>query len=347
VSGHIKESWSEEISPYLERLAEAIEHHGRTKEAITIRFEGAELKVCIREQKLVLASQQTGGVALPPRLELVKFGIGLQAKILYDLKRLESSETNVEVKGALEALKSDGVIGSRIAYEMRTEINELTSASRMDESMKISDNRRALRTAVELANSIAEANPDTFRRGDQNASSQLTKKRGTKAKKKAAKTKKEIEATRAQILKKATTEALKEAKKQSSRVTSLSAGEKAALSRYHQLRKSIAIALVVIFILVAVGVATLMTWERSLPTFAATDFDDIPGLEDVIVRSSEILIVVNQMVWDELTTEQKREAVRKIAETVGPAGYDLAEFRTQQTPGLAFWTKDGTIRVDK
>ena len=114
MSGHTKESWNQEISPYLARLAEALATFGRSKDTISLPFSGTELKMTSREQKLVLASQQTGGVVLTPRLELVLDGIGLQAKILHDLQQLEQAETLGMVTSAIEALKDDGVIGARI-----------------------------------------------------------------------------------------------------------------------------------------------------------------------------------------------------------------------------------------
>ena len=150
---------------------------------------------------------------------------------------------------------------------------------------------------------------------------------------------------RAHVFAQATADALEAHKQGTPSDGTLSANERHSLEKRNQLKKILASVLVAVFILVATGVTVLLTWERTLPVYSATDFDDIPGLEDVIVRPPEILIVVNANVWEALTAEEKRHAVKQISETVGPAGYRLAEFRTLQTPGLAFWTKDGTIKI--
>lgn len=68
VTEPIKEAWSREIKPYLAKLADALEEQGRSREDTTISFSGVSMKLSAREQKLCLASQQEGGIVLPPRL---------------------------------------------------------------------------------------------------------------------------------------------------------------------------------------------------------------------------------------------------------------------------------------
>ncbi len=88
--------------------------------------------------------------------------------------------------------------------------------------------------------------------------------------------------------------------------------------------------------------------SRQLRDFSVEDFPKVPGIEQVINRSPTLLIIVSQKQWAAADTFQKEEGVTTVVDTIRPAGYRFAQFRSQSDPDLASWNKnDDKIIIEK
>jgi len=302
--------WSAAVRPYVAKLAAHLSERGASEHSISVPLGASRLLVTPLEQQLALEEVSAPASDDERRLSLVRDGLGLRVKILADQRSLARAELAQRTE-ALRRLERDIGIGYDLLRAMHAEMMALTEASRLDDARQYQEFRSRLIETVRLAEGEIGGEPDL----PEPASPPATSIRSTR---KPAPPSPEV---------------MEE--------TPRSDGPRIGL----RAKRRIAAGLVAI--LAVILVALFVTRQRELDQFTVEDFSSLEGVEQVVNRPPDLLVIFSETSWQSMTAEGRHQAATRVGEVIGPAGYRRGILRTAQRPRLAEWHRRGGVTVNE
>jgi hypothetical protein len=242
--------------------------------------------------------------------------VGFQMRVLTRLNEMFLTKGGDD-NAALDRLTQDLELGGRLAQRLTTEMHVLREHKRIGEANRLSDSRLRLDEVLRVAErGIREVFPEQ----DDGEKSKyvydwdsMVDPEEVKRRAKEALAKRKVEK--------------KEEKKRSTR------------------SKLVLAATAVVTLIVSVLLSWYLTVrEVNLEAFSPEQFNNWYGIEQVVTRPPQILVVVSQEKWDQLDYSSRKKALEEAVELVTPAGYKLVEIRSVSEGRLAKW-QDGETEV--
>jgi len=303
----LADEWRVEIQPALTQLATYLRHRPMSERPVLVPIGDDQLEVTPAECALVLKAGG-GSVTLARHLHLFCDSIGLRAKLLS--AEAEHAHAGGEARTDTAALlRYDVGIGHRLIHAMQGEMGALMAAGRVEEARRLADHRGRVSAAVQRAlHAIGEDHEE-----HKHSSGPHSRSDGGAA--------------------------AGHPRSPSHRP----AQRPTADSRRILLTRVASVVLVVV--LVVVLMQLYANRERDLPAVSSADLAAVPGVQLVVCRSPEVVVVVSEQVWAKLDLAAKREAVEAAGRAVEHLGYRRVEFRTMKRSGLAEWLRGGKVRI--
>jgi len=300
--------WSSEVQPYVAKLAAHLSERGASEHSVSVPLGTSRLLVTPLEQQLVLGKVSAASGNDERRLSLVRDALGLRVKILADQRSLARAEPAQRTE-ALRRLERDIGMGYDLLRAMHSEMMALTDTSKLDDARQYQEFRTRLIETVRLAEGEVGRDSEV----SEPAPSPVTSSRSTGT------------STRP--------------RPGPADDTAEPHGPRIGPRAKQWLAAGLCAVLGVIV------VALVMTRDRELEHFGVGDFASVDGVEQVINRPPDMLVVISEAAWRSMTTEDRRQAATRVGEVIGPAGYRRGILRTAQRPMLAEWRRHGGVTL--
>jgi hypothetical protein len=307
--------WASEIEPFLKSLYEQLKDQQGSSQSASLIIGRESLKVRPQELRMLtkLATQDEEPVNLWDQLALDS--VGFQMKVLVCLNGLII--TRGDDDASLGQLIQDLELGGRLARRLTTEMHVLRENKQIGEANRLSDSRMRLDEVLRVAEKgVREVSPEQDD-GEKNKFvydwDSMVDPEEVKRRAKEALAKRQVEQ-----------------KKEKKRSTQ---------------SKVILAATAVAALVISVSLSWFLTVrEVVLEPFSPEQFNDWYGIEQVVNRPPQIMVIVTQERWDQLEYSRKKLALEEAVELVRPAGYKLVEIRSLAKGRLAKW-QDGKVEV--
>jgi hypothetical protein len=219
----------------------------------------------------------------------------------------------------LERLTQDLKLGGRLAQRLTTEMHVLREHKRIGEANRLSDSRQRLDDVLRVAErGIREVFPDQ----DDGEKSKYVYDWDSMVD--------------PEEVKRRAKEALAKRKVEQKQEKTRSTRSKLTL-----------VTTAVVTLIVSITLSWYLTVRQvDLEAFSPEQFNDWYGVEQVVNRPPQILVVVSQERWDQLDYDGKKRALEEAVDLVSPVGYKLVEIRSFSEGRLAKW-QDGEAEVLK
>ncbi|RLE23992.1 MAG: hypothetical protein DRJ65_10725 [Acidobacteria bacterium] len=301
--------------PYLLTLAAKVKGQGPKKHSISIPIGRFNILVSPMDQTLALQAAEGHASENPSHL-MIRDAMGMRLMIAVAQRKLDKPENlnDPDIQARLE----EGLgLAYRLAHTMTVEVHRLWDEGSKDAADEIQISKRHLIAAIEgIENSGQEDSPEPEKKTEDQRFLYQWDSSGSAS----GESRRPVTTAKTRV-------AVPQAPKGTGR---------------HRLIFSV--------LMVVLGIILSNLWlnrTRQLPDFSTEDFPKVPGIEQVINRSPTILIIVSESQWSSTDRFEKEEAVTSVVDTIKPAGYKAAEFRSRATPSLAAWNGGNKITIVK
>jgi len=342
-----KERWVEALRPFLTKFAAHLGERGVSEHTLNIPVGTTRMMVSPEEQKLVVGFAQ-GLEPADRRALLLLFGVGLQVRIVADLRKLARVEGEAH-EAQVKVLAADAELGYELQHELVAEAQMLTSLGHPELARALSDSQRRLTDRVTTADKVSGGNP-VLRSGpkpkvEEPHRPEVREPPSPKVEQSHSSEEGQLGRGPVYDLEKMAAEAAAEKRQRAAQPAPPEKGKKgrgkpAKRPRDPKTEKYKLVCLAALGVALAVVLAHFwMNRPRELEEYALTDFTSVPCIEQVVNRAPVFLVVVSDKEWDGLSTPQREQVVRKVADVVSTAGYKRVEVRSWTRPALGEWTR--------
>jgi hypothetical protein len=305
--------WGDGVQPYLRRLAERIRRQGPKDHSISLPIGDNRLLINPAEQRL-LADLGGDPASIGARDLMLADSLGLQTKVYASVRKIAKDDE--PRKGVYRTrLSVDRDSCYALSRQLTIEIRRLRESEAAGAADPLQESRNQLNKAIETAEDVI----------------------GTRTSELASRAPSDTQFTYDwQAI--ASTPGASAAPRREPPAAAKPRDRKRELRLYVVLG-------VAVFVLFAILLNLWLNRPRQLQDFAAGDFPEVPGIQQVVNRSPNLIIVVDDAAWNTAPSFEKRKALEKVGVTIKSAGYKKAEVRSRTRAYLAVWDRSGRVRV--
>jgi hypothetical protein len=296
------------VRPYLEELVRLLEKRGERDHSVSIPVGSGRVLVSPLEQRLAIASIQDDPRQPLHRHCLVRDSVGLQVKIHSDLRALAQAASSRA--GELQRrVDEDLEMALQMQRALAGEVRRLGEAGRLDRARELQEYLTRLTEAIRAIERQLGGEPGAVAQGCPSRGAPPA--RGNKPPEDGAT---EAPATPVRP------------------------------SRGERVKVGVAAGLGVLLVLIL----SVMWYhrQRELRPLSLHDFVGIDGVEQIIPRPPDVLVVLAEGTWQRLDAETKDRVARRAGEVARGDGYRRVVLRTRTQPLLAEWHR-GVVTVHR
>lgn len=305
-------AWRTEARLALRPVVAGVIEQGQQEHAVDVPVGRFDISVSPAEQSLILS---LGEGVLPQkehqRLQLDRLGIEA---------RVASALDSEASPGQNEGLREFITFGYQLTRAMTVEIRRLREHGNDDEAAALMDGRTRLSSMLNEADKACPAPEKKAKPAERPAQHRFVYEWDSSGK--------------------ASTEPRRPAPSSAPR------SRPAPDPNRHAGVKRLALVALVVVLAVVLGRLWVMR-PRQLRDFSPEQFPTVPGIEQVINRSPDLIIVVRDAPWEAADLIDHKAAVDGVVTLIEPAGYRGLEIRSATDPLLASWYSGEGIVIDQ